>query len=268
MGFNSGFERVNSKAYYFRFYLHHWLQINLLQPQLCRCTVGPVKETRLNKTSVMKRQFFVNHTVTKSDISALLDSWVTNTHYAKTQCTQENGLSLYFRKNITYLHVDLLWICQVFCLPSNCISMGLCLFSTTHCRLFKGLLCDLGQTLQLPPPGVSTRVTTREHPAAESGTLGEKCPGILPKCRFPRCIQGSFTYSKARTWDRRLYFPSDGWRAEDFFRPKNPTASAGCEHANLGYQRPARYLQNTEAAYLWVTKNCWFLGDTYVHLEV
>ena len=26
--------------------------------------------------------------------------------------------------------------------------------------------------------------TTREHPAAESETLGEKCPVILPKCRF------------------------------------------------------------------------------------
>ena len=27
------------------------------------------------------------------------------------------------------------------------------------------------------PPGVSTRVTTREHPAAEGGTVGEKFPG-------------------------------------------------------------------------------------------
>jgi len=36
------------------------------------------------------------------------------------------------------------------------------------------------------------------------------------------------------TWDRRLYFPSEGSRAEDFFRPNNPTASAGCEPANLG----------------------------------
>jgi hypothetical protein len=26
------------------------------------------------------------------------------------------------------------------------------------------------------------RVTTREHPAAEGGTVGEKCPVILPKC--------------------------------------------------------------------------------------
>jgi hypothetical protein len=45
---------------------------------------------------------------------------------------------------------------------------------------------------------------------------------------------GSFTCRKATTWDRRLYFPSEGRRAEDFFAPKNPTASAGCEPANLG----------------------------------
>ena len=36
------------------------------------------------------------------------------------------------------------------------------------------------------------------------------------------------------TWDRRLYFPSEGRRAEDFFTLKNPTASAGFEPANLG----------------------------------
>jgi hypothetical protein len=32
----------------------------------------------------------------------------------------------------------------------------------------------------------------------------------------------------------RLYFPSEGRRAEDFFALKNPTASAGFEPANLG----------------------------------
>ena len=36
------------------------------------------------------------------------------------------------------------------------------------------------------------------------------------------------------TWDRRLYFPSEGRLAEDFFALKNPTASAGFEPANLG----------------------------------
>jgi hypothetical protein len=64
--------------------------------------------------------------------------------------------------------------------------------------------------------------------------VGEKCPVILHKCRLPRYIMGSFTCRKATTWDRRLYFPSEGRRAEDCFRPKNPTALAGCEPANLG----------------------------------
>jgi hypothetical protein len=36
------------------------------------------------------------------------------------------------------------------------------------------------------------------------------------------------------TWDRQLYFPSEGRRADDFLALKNPTASAGFEHTNLG----------------------------------
>jgi hypothetical protein len=56
----------------------------------------------------------------------------------------------------------------------------------------------------LSPPGVSTRVTKRENPAAEGVTVGEKFPGILPKCRLPRHIYGSFTCRKATTWNRRL----------------------------------------------------------------
>jgi len=39
---------------------------------------------------------------------------------------------------------------------------------------------------------------------------------------------------KSTTWDRQLYFPSEGRRAEDFFALKNPTASAGFEPVNLG----------------------------------
>ena len=52
--------------------------------------------------------------------------------------------------------------------------------------------------------------------------------------RLPRNIQGSFTCRKSTTWDKRLYFPSEGRRAEDIFALKNPTASAGFEPANLG----------------------------------
>ena len=58
---------------------------------------------------------------------------------------------------------------------------------------------------------------------------------ILPEnARLPRNIQGSFTCRKSTIWDKRLYFPSEGRRAEDFFALKNPTASAGFEPANLG----------------------------------
>ena len=40
---------------------------------------------------------------------------------------------------------------------------------------------------------------------------------ILPEnARLPHNIQGSFTCRKCTAWDRRLYFPSEGRRAEDF----------------------------------------------------
>ena len=47
-------------------------------------------------------------------------------------------------------------------------------------------------------------------------------------------FHGSFTCRKSMTWDKRLYFPSEGRRAEDFFALKNPTASVGFEPANMG----------------------------------
>ena len=52
------------------------------------------------------------------------------------------------------------------------------------------------------------------------------------KLRLPR--MPSFTCRNNATWDKRLYFPSEGRRAEDFFALKNPTASAVFEPANLG----------------------------------
>ena len=52
--------------------------------------------------------------------------------------------------------------------------------------------------------------------------------------RLPRNVQGSFTCRKSTTWGRRLYFPSEGRRAEDFFALKNPAASVGFVPGNLG----------------------------------
>jgi hypothetical protein len=43
----------------------------------------------------------------------------------------------------------------------------------------------------------------------------------------------NFEFQGSLTWGKLLYFPSDGRHAEDFFRPKNPTASAGSEPAIL-----------------------------------
>ena len=69
--------------------------------------------------------------------------------------------------------------------------------------------------------------------------------------RLPRNIQVSFICRKYRTWDRRLYFPSEGRRTGDFFALKNPTASVGFEPANLGTKgqhatsRPPKPLINT-----------------------
>ena len=57
---------------------------------------------------------------------------------------------------------------------------------------------------------------------------------LSENARLPRNIQGSFTCRKSTTWDKRLYFPSEGRRSEDFFALKNPTASVGFETANFG----------------------------------
>ena len=70
---------------------------------------------------------------------------------------------------------------------------------------------------------------------AEGGTLRgrEMFRQIWPRIRLPRNSR-AFTCRKSATWDRRLYFPSKGRHAEDFFALKNPTASAGFEPTNLG----------------------------------
>ena len=43
---------------------------------------------------------------------------------------------------------------------------------------------------------------------------------FLPEITTSTPIQGSFTCRKSMTWDPQLYFPSEGRRAEDLFRPE------------------------------------------------
>jgi hypothetical protein len=63
---------------------------------------------------------------------------------------------------------------------------------------------------------------------------GEKMADRIPPwIRLPRNRKGSLTYRKSATRDQRLYFPSEGRHAEDFYARKNPTASAGFEPAIL-----------------------------------
>ena len=85
--------------------------------------------------------------------------------------------------------------------------------------------------LKLSPPVVSPRASGSQS----WKDVGEKWPmNFAWNARLLRGIQESFTCCKSTRWDRRLYFPSEGRDAEDFFALKNPTASAGFEPANLG----------------------------------
>ena len=92
------------------------------------------------------------------------------------------------------------------------------------------------QTLVFSRTYLHRRVSLPETLVVKGGTIwARNGRWILPEnARLPRNIQGSFTCCKSTTWDKRLYFPSEGRRAEDFFALKNPTAMAGFEPANLG----------------------------------
>jgi len=86
--------------------------------------------------------------------------------------------------------------------------------------------------------------------------VGEKCSDKFRlRIRLPRNSRDLFTCRKSATWDRRLYFPSEGRRSEDFFALKNPTASAGFEPANLGNKgqhatsRPPKLLRDNVEKY-------------------
>jgi hypothetical protein len=57
--------------------------------------------------------------------------------------------------------------------------------------------------------------------SAKGGTMDEKWPVKFSlKNATYTSLQGSLTCRKTATWDRRLYFPSEGRHAEDFFAQK------------------------------------------------
>ena len=103
-----------------------------------------------------------------------------------------------------------------------------------HCILGKFL--GVGCHYFPPPLDVPTFVATylHVHNDARDPSSGRwNCVREMLSGNFAEMtIQGSFTCRKSTTWDRRLYFPSEGRLAEDFFALKNPTPSAGFEPAN------------------------------------
>ena len=74
-------------------------------------------------TSLMAQQFVVTRTIRQTEIPALLDSWVTNTPVKMLFPTPPKNF-LYFRKNVTPVHVGLFMMCKGFC--SSCKIVSVC----------------------------------------------------------------------------------------------------------------------------------------------
>jgi hypothetical protein len=61
---------------------------------------------------------------------------------------------------------------------------------------------------------------TLANPAAEGGIMGEKWLRNFAESGDFYITFGFFYMPLSTTWDRQLYFPSEGRRAEDFFAQK------------------------------------------------
>jgi len=95
----------------------------------------------------------------------------------------------------------------------------------TECRCERTSNPQLGgpviRTFQLASPGVPHVWNDASEPKQRKVDLwARNCREFCQKWRLPRHFWGSFTCRKFTTWDRRLYFPSEGRRAEEFFARK------------------------------------------------
>jgi hypothetical protein len=75
----------------------------------------------------------------------------------------------------------------------------------------------------LVPPVISRgtpRQSTLETSVSERRNYGREMAGQFGlRFRLPRKSQGAFTCHKFATWDRWVYFPSEGRHAVEFFEP-------------------------------------------------
>ena len=123
------------------------------------------------------------------------------------------------------------------------------------------------QTLVFSRSYLHRQVTPPQTLVVKGGTTwAENGRWILPEnARLPRNIQGSFTCRKSTIWDRRLFFPSEGRRTEDFFALKNPTASIGFEPANLGTKGQHATSKPPKPLSQWGAMSINQLNDTLCH---
>ena len=103
----------------------------------------------------------------------------------------------------------------------NCSKMCLVSLWAPHCIV---LYCDRFPAANAPgctaAEGLLYKPWSLVFPTCTARCLHQKNGRwILPEnARITHNIQGSFTCRKS-TWDKRLYFPSEGRRAEEFFAP-------------------------------------------------
>jgi len=72
-----------------------------------------------------------------------------------------------------------------------------------------------------PSTPEALHVKRHESPlVVRNGNGREMADKFGRETRLSRNFQGSLTCRKSATWDRRLYFPSEGRRAENFFARK------------------------------------------------
>jgi hypothetical protein len=85
-----------------------------------------------------------------------------------------------------------------------------------------------------PSSPEALHVKRHERPLLVKDGIGREIAGQFGlRFRLPRKSQDSFTCRKSATWDRRIYFPSEGRHGVEFFA-QNPTASARFEPSILG----------------------------------
>jgi hypothetical protein len=88
----------------------------------------------------------------------------------------------------------------------------------------------LGRKLAGPLCTTPEALHVKRHespPVARNGNGREMAEKYRLKTRLPRTFQGFLTCRISATWDRGLYFPSEGRRAEDFFARKFRRLSLG-----------------------------------------